>query len=528
MPTGMTRMARVASVAIVLVLLGVTSVLGQDASPPASPVSPTPGAESWGQVPFEAGLRDPYGASRITAVAAGPRGIVAVGTSPTGAAAWHSVDGLSWQRAIPPRSWTSTGQFDRYPSLEDVVATDEGFVVVGTERDGPRRNYGNVGSVWASEDGLIWRRSARGVGPYLRHVIEHDGRLYALGGRVADRIAAAVWASDDGTEWEQVFTAPDDGDIEVIVSDGQTIVAGSVEGMAWSTDGRTWEEAPIEQAGRFDIWLEEATAYAGGFLAVGSRDGDGAAWHSRDGRSWEAVPETVDTGAYITHLNGVAALPDGGVLVTAGTDRYEGYLYRWDDDGGWGEPIVSVPGTDLGGEWPFAAVATDGDVALVVGQQPDGPRRFSPAVWTTPPPLAQGRPGQAAMACPGPRPTIKELVVMDPAARLDCFGDTRLAFRAWLAPHEPGDLEFYRLPHWLTAGKGGMRALPVDGDYATMSLVLHLRPRDQRRLDIPVGRWAMVTGHFDDPAAARKCGADDLEGCRQAFVVTDVRAVSGR
>ena len=232
MPTGMALMARVATAAGALLLLAASPVLGQDASPPASPVSPTPGVEAWGEVPFEAGLRDPYGASRMTAVSAGPRGIVAIGTSPTGAAAWHSVDGLTWQRAIPPRSWTSRGPDDRYPSLEDVVATDGGFVVVGTERDGPKAQLRQhrVGLDLGGRAHLAPFRSRRGPVSQARHRARWSPLRSGRSGRTRSR--GAVWASDDAIEWEQVFTAPDGGDVEVIVSDGQTIVAGSVDDMA--------------------------------------------------------------------------------------------------------------------------------------------------------------------------------------------------------------------------------------------------------------------------------------------------------
>jgi hypothetical protein len=274
MPTGMALRARVTAAAVALLLVAATPVLGQDASAPVSPASPTSGTEPWGQVPFEAGLRDPYGASHIAAVASGPRGIVAVGGSPTGSAAWYSADGLSWERATPPRSWTRTGQFGWYPSLEDIVATDEGFVIVGTEHDGPKRSYRNIGSVWTSEDGRTWRRSARGVGPYLRHITEHDGSLYAISGRVHGRIEGAVWASDDAVIWERVHTATEDAGMEIIASDGETIVAGSLRGMTYSADdGRTWHEAPVEVGGA-DAWLEDATAFDGGFIAVGARNDD--------------------------------------------------------------------------------------------------------------------------------------------------------------------------------------------------------------------------------------------------------------
>ncbi len=125
--------------------------------------------------------------------------------------------------------------------------------------------------------------------------------------------------------------------------------------------------------------------------------------------------------------------------------------------------------------------------------------------------------------CPGANPTIDELVVMDVTARLKCYGDSDLTFRAWLTPHETGVLEFYGRPHWLTAGVGGRRALPIEGDpRATMSLVVHVRPGDRKGLDLPKRGWVRVTGHFDD-RAARKCPDHWRERCEQAFVASDVR-----
>ncbi|MFV2062341.1 MAG: hypothetical protein ACC726_02365 [Chloroflexota bacterium] len=479
-------------------------------------------------MPFEAGLRDPYGASHITAVAAGPKGIVAIGLSPTGAAAWHSVDGLSWTRAIPPRSWTKTGQFGWYPTLADVVAMDAGFVAVGIEHDGPRRTYRNTGSVWTSEDGRIWRRSARGVGPYLRKVIEQDGRLYAISGEVSGRLQSAIWASDDAIDWERVYVSPEDTSVAVIASDDAVIVAGDGQTMVYSLDGRTWHDAPIEHHPD-EYWLEDATAFDGGFIAVGARSRGGAAWSSVDGRSWRVVPATAHAGGWITHFAAVAAQPAGGVILAANTDEFEGWLYRSEDGTSWGEPVFGepvfgVPGVDLPfTDIPFTDVAAYGDRSYLVGYHPDDPRGVSAAVWTTPAPEADSTDDGAITSCPGPRPTLAELVEMDPASRLRCFGDRELTFRALLKQHQTGDVEYYGQPLWLTAGLWGARALPVDGDrYTTMSLLLHADPRPRRRLALPFGRWAHVTGHFDD-RAARKCADRWKERCRQAFVVTDVR-----
>ncbi len=228
-----------------------------------------------------------------------------------------------------------------------MVATDSGFVAVGTERDGPKRFHGNIGSVWTSEDGQIWRRAASGVGPYLKHIVEHDGRLFAVSGGVHQVTAGAVWASDDAVDWEQVYVAPDDGDIAAIASDGVTLVAGSVEAMAFSSDGESWLDAPIEQVGICHCWLEDATAFDGGFLAVGAHSDRGAAWYSSDGRSWQAVPEMIDTGAYITHLRSVTPAAAGGVLVVAGTDEYAGRLYHSMDGQSFGDPVHGVDGMEV-------------------------------------------------------------------------------------------------------------------------------------------------------------------------------------
>ncbi len=488
-----------------------------------------PELEGWGRVPFAAGLRDPDGASWIESIAAGPHGLVAVGQSPTGSAAWFSVDGLAWRRAVPPRSWNTHGQFGWFPTLRDVVATDDGFVVVGIEHDGPTRNGGNTGSVWTSPDGLIWRRSARDVGPYLTDVIEHQGALYAVSGGVHKKASPAIWRSVEGQQWEQVYTAPEDAGIEVIASDGTVIVAGDSFTMLSSTDGQTWEPAaidPIRRGGDDDVY--DAAAFEDGFVMVGQRERDAAAWLSKDGRSWETVPETIATRGYNTYFSAVTPTPDSGLIAAANNDLYDAFIYRSTDGRAW-ERLSERTDLDYDyGDSALAGAASTDERAFVVGFDRDQARGVSAGVWTSPaPPMVAGD-GLASTACPGARPTLDELLEMDPAARVSCFGDRSVSFRAILKDHEAGDLDMGEQPFWLAMGLYGARAVAVDAEPpVAMSLVVNRRPKDQDRIRLPKDRWVRLTGHFDD-LASRRCPAAERDACRQRFVVTDVLGISAR
>jgi hypothetical protein len=513
----------VAVIALVL-MLTTDATFAQGESPTTDPPADEPTASEWGRVPFEAGLRDPDGASWIESIAAGPRGIVAVGRAPIGAAAWFSVDGLTWQRAVPPRSWTTRGQHGWFPTLRDVVATDDGFVVVGIEHDGP---ISTTGSVWTSPDGLIWRRSARGVGPYLTDVIEHQGDLYAVSGGVHKQTTPAIWRSDDGRKWQRVYTSPEGSGIEVIASDDDVIVAGDGFTMLVSEDGQTWEPAsidPIRRGGDDDLY--DATAFDGGFVAVGQRGRNAAVWLSKDGSSWETAPETIPTRGYITHFHAVAPIPDGGLVAAANNDLYDAFIYQSADGQTW-ERVLEQIGLDFDyADFALAGAASTDEGALIAGFDRDASRGVSAAVWTSPAPPIAARDGLASTACPGSRPTLSELLEMDPASRVECFGDRSLSFRALLKGPEPGDLDMGQgPPFWLAMGVGGARAVAVDAEPpVAMSLVLNRRPKDRDRIRLPRDRWVSVTGHFDDPSA-RRCPRSERETCRQRFVVTDVRGV---
>ena len=497
----------------------------------ASPAFAADGAEPtgqhgrWGQVPFEAGLRDEIGGSSISAVAAGTTTVVAVGAAPTGAAAWTSLDGLSWRRAIAPASWSYGACKGLWPILYDVVATQDGFVAVGSSCvPGSRRDIEGV--VWTSTDGRTWKRAARGVDRVLWSVTEHAGRLYASG-------VAAIWASDDGRDWEPVFESDTSLSLGVISSIGPVLFAG---GSGWtreeghravilvSSDGADWSHAEID-ADSFGS-IADVAAVADGYVAVGQADISAAAWTSSDGRRWSPVAMSdLPVGAIPGHASDLVALttlPHGEAIAVLNDDVGRARILRSMDGSIWDVDLTTpVANSDDGYYRATDAVALPVRT-LVVGSYEDGPRGASAAVWTNPPPAAVAARGGWSDACPGGPVTLLVLLEMSPEGRVECYGDRVLSFRAFVARHSSGFREFASPPYWLTLGEGGALALPAESHPATtMSLLLHRLSSPGHRVRWPYGEWAIVRGHFDH-RAAREC-SEQRQACRAAFVVTDVR-----
>jgi len=126
-------------------------------------------------------------ANRITNVAAGPSGVVAVATSEStgGAIVLHSTDGRAWERVELPASGVATAR--------DVTAYTGGFVIVG--RDGetdtidPETGTWSFGTgrpaAWTSSDGVQWSQATVDgealPGAELRRVIAGALGMFATG-----------------------------------------------------------------------------------------------------------------------------------------------------------------------------------------------------------------------------------------------------------------------------------------------------------------------------------------------------------
>ncbi|MFQ5427238.1 MAG: hypothetical protein ACE5EV_09165, partial [Gaiellales bacterium] len=465
----------------------------------------------------------------ISAVSAGPKGIVAVGTAPTGAAAWYSVDGLSWRRAVAPSSWRYRNCEGLRPVLHDVVATTEEFVAVGTEC-APKRRRGIGAAVWTSTDGLLWTRAARGFDRVLWSVTEHDGRLYATAG-------SAIWVSGDARDWQPVFETDASLSLDMITSVGRRVFAA---GGGWSrerghravilvsSDGRDWAPAEI-QGDRFGS-IAGIAAFEGGYVAVGQSDVTAAAWTSPDGMVWSRVPHLPDDAprGHASDLSAVATLGGDEVVAVLNADVGRARLIGTIDGSTWEVLFATPDATSDDGYYRATDIAALPGRTLVVGGFEDPPRGVSAAVWSDPAPAAVAPDGRYAVACLGRPVDLLMLLEMSPAGRLDCYGERELTFRALIKRHDSGFPEFASQPYWLTLGEGGALALPVDSHPgATMSLLLHSRPRPADRVLWPYGQWAIVRGHFDD-RAARKCPEEDRQQCREAFVVTSVKRTGDR
>lgn len=139
---------------------------------------------------------------RVTSIAAGPAGWVAVGTvgpewDPAGSIAWTSPDGRSWTRA-PDAAALHSGR------MASVTATPSGWLAVGSDLDDRQ------GVSWVSTDGLDWTVSApqaaldnHGLKIRMTDAVARDGRLVAVGNYLfgTQYGNATSWTSGDGLTW---------------------------------------------------------------------------------------------------------------------------------------------------------------------------------------------------------------------------------------------------------------------------------------------------------------------------------------
>jgi hypothetical protein len=263
------------------------AVAGRDLECWGSPQLSTDGS-TWQPVPRQPALEigayyptsgpgaDMYG------VAARPDAIVAIGNAFDAAATtaqggvfrpaiWVSPDGKTWERV--PHSPSIEGA-----RFNDVVATDDGFVIVGVVYAPGAPSKGRPrGAIWTSHDGRAWQRVADGpvfdIGGYLdtgedpgsggpRAVASRGGALVSVGTMCNDKgleCRPAFWSSPDGSIWERtVLDEPNASAADVVVTPGGYVAFGSAGNAGGcsdvlrctaivfeSKDGRTWQRSEI-------------------------------------------------------------------------------------------------------------------------------------------------------------------------------------------------------------------------------------------------------------------------------------------
>lgn len=220
---------------------------------------------------------------RMTSVAAWRGGFVAAGyigslVGPIRAAFWISEDGRDWRRVAD-----SPGFADA--RVAGLTATADGaeLIAVGARGDA---KAATGAAAWRSPDGETWQRAADSAsldGSVMHSVAGGPDRLVAVGSDVAST-RAITWESADGSAWTQ---APDDASLDnfglkIEMRDVSWAGAGFLAGghylfgtqfpsaAIWtSDDGRRWVRAtavPDFGQGR----IQGVSAGGPGLVAVGS------------------------------------------------------------------------------------------------------------------------------------------------------------------------------------------------------------------------------------------------------------------
>ena len=208
--------------------------------------------------------------SSVTAVTAGPDGYVVVGRHVSGhmtvAAMWWSADLRAWHQG-------SNGGLDGHilpSSVYAGTAVPAGFVAVGT--------HGDCHSIWTSPDGRQWtvhdiRVPAGATSATLSQVTVNGARVVAAGYAVtrSGDIPIVVVSADGGRHWHQiVLTAPGGlGAVTALTAAGSGFVAAGQAGPAhaqhavtWSSrDGLTWPAPAPAGAGAHEITALSAAGH---------------------------------------------------------------------------------------------------------------------------------------------------------------------------------------------------------------------------------------------------------------------------
>lgn len=324
------------------------------------------------------------------------------------AAVWISEDARSWDLVESP-------SFER-GRMFDATTDGERIVVAGSVLDSPVV-YGSIegtATVWISTDAQRWEIAASG-GPLPEFVewtpngwvgvrnteTQGPGFLIADGG-------PQFLASEDGEVWVPV-TEPGDlgpGRVVDLAFDGTgTVIAVgydevvTAEGMldsstplSWrTTDGRTWEVAPRQDAFIFDgpaggLYLQTISATPEGWMALGRADDtpDGVgAWASRDGLTWARLPELSAPGGVLPDAEYVTVQQlfwtDPGLIATGGLPGETGTEFAvWvSADGKTWDLMHRQPGAG------FNTLIVDGDLVVSAGTSSASSDNPVPAVYLT-------------------------------------------------------------------------------------------------------------------------------------------------
>jgi hypothetical protein len=477
----------------------------------------------------------------IWAVAAGPNGFVGIGyqsgTSASGPlpAFFHSTDGTRWQPAAgPPGAGISPTAVAWGPA---------GWLLAANGNDGtPWLSSSADGSHWTS---LRWPGSDQSGGPGAL-VASTGGYLTSI--QSYSRVQAqAFWFSTDGVHWRSVDLHLDAGNILIAGtpagfyawSDPGCCLPGgafSPDGVAWSAvvGGPTAQNAQVTAVGDRLVALE-----------MDATTGDVRAWlgqQSGGELAWQLLPD-----AGVSFAGGVVktVVSTGDEAIAFGWDRTTEAPLAWTSTGiDWRRSALPAA---LGG-LPATAAASSAGVVVVGhryswgGDDPIIWHRIGGDSWAPEPdPVIARVPQLSAADCAPLPPDALAWFLLDRNRVAACYGDRPMTFRAWSSRCDgcfgPG-VEY--TPAWLAQpGDNQLMLSPIhsQSNWMTGALAPALGARAPAAW---LDAWLEVIGHFDDPAAdtCRYTPAPaelswysgawwTVNQCRQQFVVTSVRVVTG-
>jgi hypothetical protein len=218
-------------------------------------------------ITWERGNNRPFRRAQLASIAAGPKGIVVVGsdrddliTKWSVSWAWYSPDGRSWTTARLP------GPSDAGVMVYDVAWGPRGFVAVGNFSAG--EGSGRAGPIgWSSIDGRRWTRARFAAGPA-------EAAAWSVASFADGYITTGslhVWTSRDGRVWHRGVDNSKAQILRVTAGNGWLVgwTGFSADPRLWvSQDGKEWRQ--VELPG-FDT-VADVVPTPGGFVAIGSWD----------------------------------------------------------------------------------------------------------------------------------------------------------------------------------------------------------------------------------------------------------------
>lgn len=314
----------------------------------------------WSRVPHDQAAFGGAGRNAMmTSVAAGPDGLVAVGSAWNSdkdqyiASAWTSDDGSSWERV--PHDDAVFGSPTDGSNMWSVTTGGPGFVAVGGDHLGTGK--GSVAAVWTSTDGTEWQRvphrdvfGRQEDDATMRAVTAGGSGLVAVG---HTKRSAAVWTSKDGRKWtraehrDSAFEPPGHATMQTVTPGGSGLIAGGFEELPgygqvaalWtSKDGNTWTRVHHDDTkfGKISGNTEVRSVAARGrnIVAVGHAEGTSTAhavvWTSKDGKAWKRLPHNeavLGNREHYTTMIDISATRQGFLAVGAGTDHAQGNVH---------------------------------------------------------------------------------------------------------------------------------------------------------------------------------------------------------